>query len=69
MKVGDIVLIRREENSGFSTGYMRKIFGGRIGQIKGDINKRAFMVDIPGTSCYLFSWSPKDLIEARAKMT
>lgn len=69
MKVGDAVLIRREENGGFSTRDMRKIFGGRIGQIKGEINKRAFMVDIPGTTCRFFSWSPKDLVEVRAKMT
>lgn len=68
MKVGDFVLIRREENGGFSTGDMRKIFGGRIGQIKGKASDMAFVVDIPGTSCCLFAWSPKDLIETRVKM-
>ena len=69
MKVGDIVLIRREENGGFSTGHMRRMFGGQIGQIKGGSDEESFTVDIPGTTCHFFSWSPKDLIEARAKMT
>lgn len=69
MKVGDFVLIRREENGGFSTGDMRKRFGGRIGQIKCGTDKASFQVDIPGTSCCIYSWSPKDLIEARVKMS
>lgn len=69
MKVGDIVLIRREENGGFSTGDMRKRFGGQTGRIKCRIDEKSFRVDIPGTGCCLFSWSPKDLIEARVKMT
>lgn len=69
MKAGDMVLIRREENGGFSTGDMRKMFGGQIGQIKGGSDEGSFTVDIPGTVCYFFSWSPKDLIEARAKMS
>lgn len=69
MKVGDMVLIRREENGGFSTGHMRKMFGGQIGQIKGGFIKESFTVDIPGTVCCYFAWSPKDLIELRVKMT
>ena len=69
MKVGDIVLIRREGNGGFSTRGMRKMFGGQIGQIKGGSSEKFFTIDIPGTICYFFSWSPKDLIEARVKMT
>ena len=69
MKVGDMVLIRREENGGFSTGHMRRMFGGQIGQIKGGSDEGSFTVDIPGTTCCCFSWSPKDLIETRAKMT
>ena len=69
MKVGDIVFIRREENGGFSTGDMRKRFGGRIGRIQGKIDDVAFCVDIPGTGCCLFQWSPKDLMEVRVKMT
>ena len=69
MKVGDMVLIRREENGGFSTGHMRRMFGGQIGQIKGGSDEESFTVDIPGTTRYGFSWSPKDLIEARVKMT
>lgn len=69
MKAGDMVLIRREENGGFSTGRMRKMFGGRIGQIKGGSKEESFTVNIPGTICCYFSWSPKDLIEARVKMS
>lgn len=69
MKVGDMVLIRREENGGFSTGHMRKIFGGQIGQIKGGSDEESFTVDIPGTPCRCYSWSPKDLVEVRVKMT
>ena len=69
MKVGDIVLIRREENGGFSTGDMRKRFGGQTGRIKCKIDEGVFRVDIPGTTCSFFSWSPKDLIETRAKMS
>lgn len=69
MKVGDTVLIRREENGGFSTRDMRKLFGGQIGRIKRTIDEESFQVDIPGTTCCLFSWSPKDLMETRVKMT
>ena len=69
MKDGDIVLIRREENGGFSTGNMRKMFGGQTGIIKRTIDDGSFQVDIPGTTCCLYSWSPKDLIETRVKMT
>lgn len=69
MKVGDFVLIRRKENGGFSTGHMRKVFGGRIGQIKSGSIEESFTVDIPGTSCCIYSWSPKDLIETRVKMS
>lgn len=69
MKAGDMVLIRREENGGFSTGHMRKMFGGRIGQIKGGSDEESFTVDIPGTVCCVYSWSPKDLIEPRVKMS
>lgn len=69
MKVGDMVLIRREENGGFSTKDMRKLFGGKIGKIEKQIDEVAFRVDIPNTVCYFFSWSPKDLIRARVKMS
>ena len=69
MDVGDIVLIRREENGGFSTKDMRKLFGGKFGKIKSRIDEVSFCVDITGTTCYFFSWSPKDLIEARVKMS
>lgn len=69
MKVGDIVLIRRKENGGFSTKHMRKLFGGQIGIIRRTVDEVSFQVDIPGTTCSFFSWSPKDLMEPRVKMT
>ena len=69
MDVGDIVLIRREENGGFSTDGMRKAFGGKIGKIKSGSGELSFCVDIPGTTCSFFSWSSKDLMELRAKMS